>query len=138
MAVTNIRVDYEVFPSTKRAVHTSLMPHDQFVDAHGLHDVSTDFEHGRSADSISIRLPGQAHTFAVGDTLNVRNIGGVGLITARIDAIRMMDTTQFTQADYDALAITDIEAHNKGWGAVFAGRAWWFDITPIDPDQPYG
>jgi hypothetical protein len=131
MIINTIRVDYDTLPLDKTALQTLMLPQDRYIADHNWHAVATYFEHGKVVDKIDVMTPHDRYTFSTNDLLNVRNLGGKELTQVRINRIRMMETSQFSETDYIALGFVDEANYADSWGAVISGRVWIFDITLV-------
>ncbi len=131
---TRIIMDHDVFPENKKGVHTALQRRDTYM-LNNERFQATDFEHGRNVDAFT-SYTDRAHHFAVSGTLIIGNFQREEIVWARIERIRMMDSTLFTDEDYQHLGFENEEQRTRGLGAFYAGKVWVMDITPIDPDKP--
>jgi hypothetical protein len=131
MTINTIRVDYDVFPPDKTALQTLMLPQDRYIADNGWHSVAIYFEHGKIVDTIDVMTPTDHYTFSTDDLLNVRNLGGKELVQVRVDRIRMMDASQFSETEYIALGFVNEANYADSWGAVTSDKVWIFDITPV-------
>lgn len=108
----------------KRILVTGVTRADTYRPRDGTWRGALDLPHGTAVQAVNIA---GRHPFEVGDRLRVDAINGE---TADVEVIgiRLVETAQLTNADFQAAGYDDHDAYQRDWGDVMGDRLWFYHI----------